>query len=145
MVHHEAEKLIAVIARIIELRSTAVCISPTWVATEALIVIDEKKLSPPLVSLGCHLQLRQIARGLLRKRYEDDDEDSDQDDLFPELQARYPTARSRHLEEPEYILREKMSDEDINYNVHRLRQEAEAKLSHADALEAYGRTRKRAA
>src|SRR5882762_7036677 len=137
MVQPEAQKLIELIARIIELRNRAVRISPSWVATEALSSIDPNKKSPPLVSLGCHLELRQLARGQLRKRFENGDEEIRQDDLFPALQPRYPTPRSQQLEEPEYILREEMSDADIDYNINRLRKEAEAKQLHADALAAY--------
>lgn len=114
------------------------------VAREALIMLDPDNISPPTVALGCDLQLRQLARHILRSKFMDEDEIG-QDDLFPTLQARYPTARSKGWEEPEYILRDQMSDDDIGYNVHRLRQEAQAKMHHADALEAYGRSRKKAA
>ena len=71
-------------------------------------------------------------------------------DLMPEngvlfsgmLQQRYPCAPTESDEGPAYILLDLMSDEDINYNVGRLRKEARAKLEHADALEAYGMERR---
>lgn len=47
-------------------------------------------------------------------------------------------------QEPEYILRERMTDNDVAFNVARLRNEARAKLAHADALEAWGRNRQAA-
>ena len=140
----EAQKLLEVISRLVELRGSAIRISPSWIATEAMHTIDPQNVSPPLVYLAAHLELRQLARGQLRKRFEDD-EDIGQDKLFPDLQARYPTARSQSAEEPEYILRDQMTRADISYNVRRLRQEGNAKLRHADALEAYGRNQGKAA
>lgn len=97
----------------------------------------------PLIWIGCHLELRQIARSLLRKRFEPEDDGKDGcDELFPDLQWRYPAARSANEPEPSYILREMMSDTDVGYNVARLRAEAAAKNQHADALEAWHKTRK---
>jgi hypothetical protein len=85
--------------------------------------------------------LRQIARQLLRQRFEPDDQTlSVQHELWPDLQPRYPKASSPKTEEPEYVLLEHMTREDIDYNVARLRNEANAKLRHADALEAFGRS-----
>jgi hypothetical protein len=46
--------------------------------------------------------------------------------------------------EPEYVRLEEMSRADIAFNVKRLRREGRAKLAHADALEAFGRTAQRA-
>jgi hypothetical protein len=91
-----------------------------------------------LVYAGCNLQLRQIARGQLRRRFEPEDDGGDEHDLFPGLQQRYPTARSARAEDPEYVLLEHLTPTDIGYNVARLRSEARAKMAHADALEAYG-------
>ncbi len=50
-------------------------------------------MSLPPVLAGCHLALHQIARGLLRKRFDEDDEDGDEDQMlpFPGLQQRYPS------------------------------------------------------
>lgn len=137
----EAQQLVEIIARIIDTRRLASRISPSWVATEAMTELDPKRTSKPLVYLGCHLELRQIARGLLRSWFEDADPDEHQHELWPDLQWRYPTARSSGGDEPEYVKLEEMSDNDIDYNVTRLRNEARSKLAHADALEAYGRRR----
>jgi hypothetical protein len=134
----EERKLAEVIARIIELRSGAVSISPTWVASEAMQELDPDRTSPMLVYAGCNLQLRQIARGQLRRKFQPDDDKGAEHDLFPGLQQRYPTARSARAEDPEYVLLEHLTMTDIDYNVARLRSEARAKLAHADALEAYG-------
>ena len=139
-------KLRELVARIIELRHGQPRISPNWVATEAMYDLDcshRVEREHPMIWLGCHLELRQIARQLLAVKYDPSKED--EDSLFKDLQWRYPTARSATAEEPEYVLRDLMNDEDLNYNVGRLRAEARAKLDHADALEAWGRSRSAAA
>ena len=130
------------VARIIEMRLGQPRISPSWVATEAMYDLDRGRAvehDHPMIWQGCHLQLRQIARQLLAQRFECGEEE--QELLFKDLQWRYPTARSATAEEPEYVLRDLMTDEDIAYNVGRMRAEALAKLEHADALEAWGRDR----
>lgn len=122
-------------------------ISPAWIATECMVKIGFKQRDNPLGYLGCHLQFRQIARGICGRNYENPPEEAGQGDLHPEtLQSRYPRKRNTDAKdtEPEYILRDHMSDEDIEYNVARLRSEGAAKLRHADTLEAWGRSRKRA-
>jgi hypothetical protein len=143
--HREApppDQLRDLVARIIEMRRGQPRISPGWVATEAMHDLDRNRTvehDHPTIWLGCHLQLRQIARQLLAQRFEQGEEE--QHLLFKDLQWRYPTARSANAEEREYLLRDLMSDEDIAYNVGRLRAEALAKMYHADALEAWGRDR----
>ncbi|UGY21494.1 hypothetical protein HU675_0045390 [Bradyrhizobium septentrionale] len=143
----EAQVLINIIVRIIDQRRSETSISPSWVATEAMLELDPKKVAPMLVQLGCHLELRQIARSVLRDLFEDggkasddDDEGSRQHALFPDLQWRYPKVRTAGKnEEPVYVRLEELSAADIAFNVSRLRSEALAKLAHADALERYGR------
>jgi hypothetical protein len=140
------DQLRELVARIIEMRRGQPRISPSWVATEAMHDLDRGRTvehDHPMIWQGCHLQLRQIARQLLAQRFERGEEEEDL--LFTDLQWRYPTARSATAEEPEYILRDLMSDEDITYNVQRMRAEAIAKMQHADALEAWGRRRGRVA
>lgn len=125
----------------------AIKISPAWVATEAMHIIDPDRSGPELEYFGCHLELRQIAREALRGHYQPNGsaQGSAQHELFPDLQERYPKAGQADSEEPEYVLLEYMTNEDIAYNVTRLRREASAKQAHADALEAYGRRRSRSA
>jgi hypothetical protein len=145
----ETQPLNELIARIIDLKRAEARISPSWVATAALDQLDpprEVERHQPLIYLGCHLELRQLARQQLIKRFEpDDDGEGEKDDLFPELQWRYPIAPNgdhSRTEEPQYILRDLMSAADVRYNVERLRSEAAAKNKHARDLEAWHRTRK---
>jgi len=134
------QQLKAIIERVYERRRDQISVNPSWLATEAMQEIDPEKKSPELAYRAAHLQLRQMARGLCRKQWEDDTEDSerDQHELFPDLQRRYPTARSSGWEEPEYILLEHLTKRDVDYNVVRLRREGATKLRRADALEAWG-------
>lgn len=135
----EGEQLTMVVIDVINSRRDAIQINPAWIATEAikrLDTIDVQTLTP-LIYMGCHLQLRQIARAQCRGLFESDSGDiaPAQHEMFPDLQWRYPAARSVPGEEPTYVLLEAMTDNDVAYNVSRLRNEANAKLKHADALE----------
>jgi hypothetical protein len=151
----ETRSLTAVVAKIIESKRDEARINPDAIASAALLELDPKKISVPAVLAGCHLALRQIARGQLRKRFlELDDEDdgiepeqsqhddaaaeSEQPDLFGGLQRRYPS--SRHA--GEYVLREQMSPADVVFNIRRLRAESGSKSKHADLLEAWWEIRK---
>jgi hypothetical protein len=140
----EERHLAEIVARIIDIRRTHVKINPTWIATEALKEIDPANRSVALVRIGCHLQLRQIAREQCRTLFEDSEGDDEPRFAAIEgLQWRYPAQRSKEEHEPQYILRDHMSDADVAYNVERLRREGRAKLAHADTLEAWGRARRR--
>src|SRR5215471_7720551 len=122
---------------IFERRKDAIRISPAWLATEAMQEIDPGRTADEREYFGCELALRQIARGICRKFFEPDDEyQSAQHSLWPDLQTRYPAAHEQDVEY-EYVKLEHLSERDVRFNVNRLRSEARAKLSHADALEAW--------
>jgi hypothetical protein len=140
----ETSQLVAILSRIVDTRRGERTINPSWVATEALIEIDPDGKSPPLVRVGCHLELRQLARGLLREVFERGESADDAHPLFPELQWRYPQASRKGDAEPSYILLDEMMPKDIAYNVDRLRMEGRSKLAHADRLEAFGMGRRAA-
>src|SRR5258706_16011958 len=125
----ESRSLTAIVAKIIEAGRDQARLNPDLIASTALLELDPKKVSLPTVLAGCHLALRQIARGLLRRRFLEPDEDEDatepeqsehgdeaaepeQPDLFGGLQRRYPSSR-----QGEYVLLEQMSDADIAFNV----------------------------
>jgi hypothetical protein len=139
---HETQPLTDIIIRIVDKRRSERRISPSWVATEAMLEIDPAEAAPLLVRLGCHLELRQIARQVLRTFFEDggsgfDDEADGMHDLFPDLQWRYPQAHVNPKDEPVYVRLEDLTPDDLAYNIVRLRREGRAKLAHADALQRY--------
>lgn len=138
---NESRKLWDAVSVIVDKHRHQRRISPAWIATEAMNELDPERLAPHLIYLGCHLQLRQIARGLCRTRYEGDAKPADQHELFHGLQWRYPSAASASSEEAVYVRLEYLTKADIAYNVERLRREGEAKIEHADALANYSRKR----
>lgn len=87
--------------------------------------------------------LKAMARKFLARR---NDADGDQNQAHPDqeefsfsgqLQDRYPLPRKRG-EEPVYIKRHLLTEEQRAWNVEQLRKSARARLAHADALEAEG-------
>jgi hypothetical protein len=143
MMTAEERELSDLVQRIVEQADGEVWISPAWVATAVMMKIDPDRSSPRLVYQGCHLQLRQIARACLRGHFDPVDEDNPQHELFTGLQDRYPVKRKRG-EDPRYVLREAMSDEDAEFNVHRFRNASLALTKHADALKAWLENRRSA-
>jgi hypothetical protein len=119
-------------------------ISPALIASEAMAKLKATDLQQtnPLVYLAAHLHLHHIARHLCRNQFEDDDNalDAAQQELFPGLQSRYPTARS-DKEPPSYVVRDSMTANDVAFNVTRLRLAGRTKLGRADALEAWWKTK----
>jgi len=128
---HTAKVLVAaLISKMIE--DAVSLISPEAAATQILIMLDPNHAHDEIYYLA-HVQLRQNARNLLNKKFGSGAEENDtQGELF-ELQTYYPQANG----EP-YVHREAMTDDDVAYNVARLRKEGATKLKHADALEAWG-------
>lgn len=91
--------------------------------------------------------LTGMARKLLAKRFShnSDDNESYQGDLFSgTLQLRYPLPRKKG-EEPAYKLRQHLTPDERARNVSYLRKSANARLEHADALEAEGLSHRAAA
>lgn len=134
----EQKKLREVLSAVLARREGEPAISPAWLATEAMIDIDPDRTATELVYLAAHLQLRQIGRELCRRQFSDAIESDSQHRLFPDLQARYPSHRAAMDDDPEYIKLENLMQEDVDYNVARLRSEASSKMAHARALEAWG-------
>lgn len=145
MKDQESQRAYRIVAQIYERCRGQDEVSPAWLATQVMVEIGADRAQNEAEYLLAHLQARQIARSFCRERFEED-ATALRDDLFPEsLQHRYPRKPTAHGEEPVYVLRELMTDEDVVFNVDRLRKEAEAKLRHADALEAWHRQRRAAA
>jgi hypothetical protein len=143
----DARKLKAMVDRIVETRRSKRCVNPSWVATQVLGELDRRnsvQRQHPMVYKAAHLELRQMAREACRDKWENPESGTDTHPLFPELQWRYPVARDKGAE-PEYVLLEHLTETDVAFNVARLRHVSVACAKHADALEAWGLGRPRAA
>jgi hypothetical protein len=112
-------------------------ISPAELAQFTYQIIDPKKISPDLVTAAAILALRQMARAICRARNREEQErveDPEQETLFElELQPRYPATRH---EDEVYVSRERLTFEERQIIIAKLRAEGKAKLKHAAALEA---------
>jgi len=145
----DEEQLYIEVRTVIEKHRATPAISPAWIATQVMCAIHFKPELHRLGYVGCHLQIRQMTRQELRRRLDPieaiEASVRGEDDLFPEtLQERYPKKTHPH-EEPVYVLRDEMSDEDVAFNVARMRRGGRALLKHADALEAWDENRPRRA
>lgn len=114
-------------------------IFPDDLAHETFKEIDPETDSPALVRIAALLELKQLARAICRQRQADSERESEQAGLFEfQLQERYPAQRGASEDGPTdgYVLRARLTIEERRKNINRLRREARAKISHADALEA---------
>lgn len=140
------EQLYAAVQKVIDDYHRVGEVSPSWVATQVMADIDFPRSLHALGYVGCHLEIRQIARQKLRRAHDPymrvTASVEGEDDLFPEtLQERYPR-QPRSKEEPIYALRDLLSRSDVAYNVERMRRGGNALLKHADALEAWDEARR---
>lgn len=132
------------IQRFVNDRHDCAIISPTAVAAAIFAEFAERAVEPHIAYASIE-HFKQMARQVLAARFEDDGEDNpayaDQGELFAgHLQERYPVPRKRG-DEPQYKLREALTDEEVAWNVRVLRRSADARLAHADALRAWALTR----
>lgn len=141
----DASRLRAIVKRYVIERGDEETIDPYAVATAVLTKMTEHDFR-----LAAHLQLRQLARHLLRRDDLDKEDDGSTSASFsrdawayarePEipdlLQDRYP-----RIDHQGYIKRELMAEDDWRWNVDKLRREGDAKHAHATALEKWGRAR----
>jgi len=80
-----------VLSAVIEKSKAQNRIMPAWVANEAYQTIDSESLAPTLVKIAALLALKQMARQLLRGKFEpDDDANKEQNEFWLNLQERYP-------------------------------------------------------
>ncbi len=82
---------------------------------------------------------KALARRMLARQYEheSDENESYQGDMFSgELQDRYPVPRAAG-EDPIYKPRAMLTPAELAWNIEQLRKSADARLRHADALQAY--------
>jgi hypothetical protein len=140
------EQLYAAVQKVIDDYHAVGEVSPSWIATQVMQAIEFPRSLHALGYVGCHLEIRQIARQKLRRAHDPKAKVQasidGEDDLFPEtLQERYPR-QPRSSEEPIYALRELLTRADVQYNVERMRRGGRALLKHADALEAWDAERR---
>jgi hypothetical protein len=135
----DEEELAQAVQKVIDDNADLGEISPAWVATAVMKAIGFPRDLHPLGYVGCHLELRQIARQKLRHQFDPTSAAHDEgEDLFPDtLQDRYPRRPDRG-QEPVYVVRSLLSRVDVAYNVERMRRAGRALLRHADALEEWG-------
>lgn len=88
---------------------------------------------------------KHMARKAMARHFDDEGDQNaayeGQGELFSgHLQERYPIPRKQG-EEPQYKLRSLLTPEERAWNVKKIRKSGEARLAHADALEAEGMTK----
>jgi hypothetical protein len=110
-------------------------ISPAFLSDCAMKRLDAFNRAPVLVKWGCSLQLRQLARGILRGAFDpmSDESKASQSDMFGGLQDKYPCTRNG---DRVYVDRMNLTRNERHYNMLRLTKEANTKLQHAEALKA---------
>lgn len=130
-----AHQVNQIIKAVVDAWSSQIEMSAASVARETQLKIHPYMTIPVLSDYLENMQLRQMARAVLRTTADSDENlDHTTEDLFGDaLQVRYPTTRNGELS---YVKREYLTYEERMENVRALRMEAEAKLRHADALEA---------
>lgn len=117
----------------------AIVISPASLARCVYENLDPKARSPIDVQFLAVLQLRQMARKICASRNHEDE--TTQEPLFDgQLQPRYPTNRPDSAAETGYdrgyVKREFLTLKERRAIIERLKLEATAKKTHAEALEA---------
>lgn len=127
--------------RFIEDRRECAIMSPAAVAAATFNQFSAEHVEPHIEYASLE-HFKHMARKVLARRFDDDGEEnavySGQGELFSgHLQDRYPVPRKAG-EEPTYKRRELLTPAERAWNVKTLRKSADARLAHADALEAEG-------
>lgn len=141
------ETIASAMTRFIEDRGDCAIISPAAVASATLRQFCDVSLEPHIEYASLE-HFKNMARKVLAHRFADDGEENPayqgQGELFSgNLQDRYPLPRKRG-DDPVYKLREQLTDDEVRWNLQSLRRSADARLSHADALEAWHQSRQAA-
>ncbi len=130
-------QVMAAFGRHIEALSGAVAIMPSSLAWAVYQEIVPDNVDP-ILEWACLEHLKALARRALAGRFMPDGEENTahQEELFSgALQDRYPLPRAKG-QEPTYKRRDQLTAEEREWNVRQLRKSAQARLEHADALEA---------
>lgn len=139
---HEA--IASEMTRFIDARAECAIISPAAVAAATLRAFCPDALEPH-VEYASLEHFKNMARKVLAHRFDDDGAENEayaaQGEMFSgHLQDRYPLPRKRG-EDPVYKLREHLTADEVRWNLQSLRRSANARLAHADALEAWAQSR----
>lgn len=117
---------------------TNIALSPTLLAVKTFDVFCDER--PEIhIEWASIEHFKALARKLLARQYEHDSDENEayEDDMFSgELQDRYPVPRKKG-EDPIYKQRFMLSVDEIDWNISQLRKSADARLRHADALQAF--------
>lgn len=136
---NEGDALADAVRRMYEINRFVVAIDPEFLANGAMEIIRFDKALHPVGWVGCNLHCRQLARAFCRRNFDTAAAalagEVVNGDLFPDtLQDRYPRQPQKG-KEPEYVLRDHLSEDDRWFNIDRLRSAAGALQRHARALE----------
>lgn len=139
---HEA--ISTAMTRFIDDRRDCAIISPAAVAAATLREFNPDTLEPHIEYASLE-HFKNMARKVLAHRFDDDGDENPsyaaQGEMFSgHLQDRYPLPRKRG-DDPVYKLREQLTDDEVRWNLQSLRRSADARLAHADALEAWSQAR----
>ena len=131
--HRQAEQLHAVLSECLGDR-TDVPISAASLALCAMKRIDPDDISLPLVAFGCNMELRQMAREMLRETYDPTAKDwSDtQGELFQGLQKMYPCKRQG---KDVYVPRMQMTLAERERVLEMMTTHIKSRIKHRDALQ----------
>lgn len=142
---NQHQRVMGEIARQYESFSSAVIVTPSALAHRALEAFCSGNEDPHIQWASLE-HFKQMSREFLRRTKDVEGEDNDahaaQGEMFGgrfsgALQDRYPLPRKQG-DEPSYKLRLHLTPEERAWNVRMLRRSAEARMEHADALEAEG-------
>ena len=138
-IHEDIEQAIK---RELNVLNGAECLSPTSLALAVQLRFEAGDIQPHIKYTSLE-HLKQMARGILRGQFDPttDDDTSAQGEMFSgHLQDRYPIKVPKGAE-PQYKLRMALSHEEAQWNIARLRKSAQARLEHADAMQAWNDSR----
>ena len=131
------------IGRMIDIQKQAVTVAPDSIATGAMEIIKFRYAIHNSGWYGCYQHMLQLARDRLRGQFDPEARAqayvSGQSELFDDaLQDRYPRRPRREPDgkwaEPEYVLRDQLSEDDCWFNIDRLEHTAGALTRHRNAL-----------
>lgn len=131
----KSDKYNQLLSSIYESRGTSLIeVSARDLAIEAACSLSiEQHLNNDAYILSLETLTRRGELVLRKKCGEDPDGETEQHELFPQLQKRYPIpvkGDSQHT----YKLLDHLSDEEIDFNINRMKAEVYAKQAHVDAL-----------